>query len=107
MKEKPVRKCQHCEKVFKNPQNLKEHVLVKHENKYNYHCDQCERRFGTLPFLKTHKLNVHSRKRCLECGKECYSAFELKRHKAASHGIKPESAYQCKLCPLFFNAQKF
>ena len=104
---KPTPKqCSYCEKVFKNPGNLKEHILTKNENRRDHHCDECERSFGTPAFLKTHKLNVHNRVRCEECGKEHYNAFELKRHKANVHGIKPKGVHQCKLCPLFFNAQK-
>ena len=55
--------------VFKSGQNLKQHILTKHENKRDFHCDKCERSFGTPQTLKTHKLNVHNRVRCEECGK--------------------------------------
>ena len=61
LKYKEPKKCGYCEKVFKNGGNLKEHVLVKHENRRDHHCDKCERSFGTPAFLKTHKLNVHNR----------------------------------------------
>ena len=37
-------------------------------------------------------------------GKEFYNSFELKRHKATFHGIRPEGVHQCKFCPLFFRA---
>ena len=105
---KPVNaKCSYCEKVFKNRGNLKEHILTKHENRRDHHCDECQRSFGTPGFLKTHKLNVHNRVRCEECGKEHYNSFELKRHKATVHGIKPKGVvHQCKHCPLFFKAPK-
>ena len=101
----PERKCRYCEKAFKNLNNLKEHILTKHENKRDFHCDKCERSFGTPQTLKTHKLNVHNRVRCEECGKEFYNSFELKRHKATFHGIRPEGVHQCKFCPLFCRAQ--
>ena len=35
-------KCRYCEKAFKNINNLKEHILTKHEKKRDFHCDKCE-----------------------------------------------------------------
>ena len=105
VKWKREKKCPHCEKVFKSGQNLKEHILTKHENKKNQHCDECNQSFGTVKALSTHKLNVHNRVRCEECGKESYNSFALKRHKALVHGIKPKNVFQCEYCPLFFNGQ--
>ena len=100
-----VKICPTCQKEFKNHSNLKEHILVKHENKRDHHCDQCTQSFGTLNILRTHKRNVHNRVRCEECGKESYNSFALKRHLSTAHGIKPKNVFHCHNCPLFFSSQ--
>ena len=56
--------------------------------------------------LKAHKRLVHERVQCDECNQEICNSFELKRHKAKVHGIKPSNVYQCEHCPMFFFQQK-
>ena len=53
--------CPHCEKVFKTPQAMKEHVVVKHEGTATQKCDECQRSFGTYSKLRDHKKLVHER----------------------------------------------
>lgn len=95
--------CPHCEKVFKTPQAMKEHVVVKHEGTATQKCDECQRSFGTYSKLRDHKKLVHERVKCQECGQEICNYFMLKRHRATVHGIKPKNAHQCEYCPMFFS----
>ena len=97
--------CQHCEKTFMHPKNLREHILVTHENYTPYHCDQCPRKFGIRSKLKSHKDVVHAKVICDICDQQTYNFFELKRHKASAHGIVPENVFLCDICPLFFKHQ--
>jgi len=95
--------CPHCEKVFKTPQAMKEHVVVKHDGTATQKCDECQRSFGTYSKLRDHKKLVHERVKCQECGQEICNYFMLKRHRATVHGIKPKNAHQCEFCPMFFS----
>ena len=79
--------CPHCNKLYRTREGLKEHILVVHEKSTPFHCDECPRKFGIQFKLQSHKLIVHSKKNCEICGQQAYNAFELTRHKAASHGI--------------------
>ena len=88
-------------------QNYKEHVKVKHEKSTPYKCDQCNRAYGTLIKLRNHKKLVHERVKCEECGKDICNSFILKRHKASVHGIKPSDAFQCELCPIFYDKKTY
>ena len=56
--------------------------------------------------LLSHKQIVHCKVNCDVCGQEIYNSFELKRHKAAVHGIIPAGAFHCENCPLFFRSEK-
>ena len=106
-KKKQEHKCPHCDKVFKMQQNYREHVKVKHEKSTPYKCDQCNRAYGTLIKLRNHKKLVHERVKCEECGKDICNSFILKRHKASVHGIKPSDAFQCELCPMFYDKKTY
>ena len=81
------------------------YLLRIHEKNTPYQCDQCPRSFGLKSKLKTHKRMVHQRIKCPECGQEICNTFQLKRHKAKVHGIKPTNSHQCKLCPSFYNSK--
>ena len=54
-------------------------------------------------YLDPHQ--VHKRLKCDDCGQEMCNSFILKRHKAKVHGVIPENAHQCKLCPMFFSSK--
>ena len=97
------KKCPYCEKMFRRHQNYQEHIIVKHEKGATHKCDQCHRSYGTPLKLRNHKKLVHERVKCDECGQDICNSFTLKRHKASVHGIKPTDAYQCELCPLFYD----
>ena len=105
-KERKITNCPHCEKTFRCERNCKEHVKVVHEKSTLFECDQCSRKFGLKRTLLSHKQIVHSKVNCDVCGQEIYNSFELKRHKAAMHGIIPVGAFHCENCPLFFRSEK-
>ena len=106
---KPVKvkehNCKFCDKKYKQRRNLKEHIFREHEKHTPFQCEQCTRSYGTRSQLKTHVQLVHERVKCSECGQEICNSFMLKRHKAKVHGIIPENAHHCKLCPLFFSSK--
>ena len=76
-------------------------VLRDHEKNYTLPS------FGLKLKLKTHIGLVHRRKKCSECGQETWNSFELKRHKAKVHGIKPKNAHLCTYCPLFYKSEVY
>ena len=67
-----------------------------HDKVTPFECDQCTRKFGLKRTLLSHKQIVHSKVSCDVCGQEIYNSFELKRHKAAVHGIIPADAFHCE-----------
>ena len=105
-KERKITLCPHCEKTFRCERNCKEHIKVVHEKSTLFECDQCSRKFGLKRTLLSHKQIVHSKVNCDVCSQEIYNSFELKRHKAAAHGIIPVGAFHCENCPLFFRSEK-
>merc|ERR1712223_1593558 len=98
-------KCQYCGKVFKCKTNCEEHEKVKHEKSTPFKCDQCEMTWGTFVKLSNHKRDVHNRVKCEICGKSICNEFNLKRHQANVHGIKPKNVLQCEKCPRYFAIQ--
>jgi hypothetical protein len=109
---KPVKKkqeylCEFYDKKFKEIMSLKEHVLSDHEKITPFQFEHCLRSFGLKSKLNTHIGLVHQRIKCSECGQETCNSFELKRHKAKVHGIKPKNAHQCKYCPLFYKSEVY
>ena len=105
-KKEKISQCPHCEKTFRCDRNCKEHIKVVHEKSTPFECDQCSRKFGLKRTLFSHKQIVHAKVNCDVCGQEIYNSFELKRHKAAVHGIIPAGAFHCEQCPLFFRSEK-
>ena len=99
------RNCKFCNKKYSQLRVLKEHIFREHEKTTVFQCEQCTRNYGTKSQLKAHIDNVHDRVKCSECGQEICNSFMLKRHKAKVHGIIPENAHHCKLCPLFFSSK--
>ena len=84
---------------------FKEYIFQEHEKTTVFQCEQCTQNYGTKTQLKAHIHLVHERVKCSECGQEMCNSFILKRHKAKVHGIIPENAHQCKLCPMFFSSK--
>ncbi len=97
--------CPHCAKEFASKPNLEEHVKSKHENHTPYHCNECPKAFGTVLKLKKHIRLVHTRIKCNLCGKEIANKFVMTQHKHSAHGITPDTAFPCELCPLIFTKQ--
>ena len=91
--------------LYKGLWYFKEYIFQEHEKTTVFQCEQCTRNYGTKSQLKAHIHLVHERVKCSECGQEICNSFMLKRHKAKVHGIIPENAHHCKLCPLFFSSK--
>ena len=104
-KKHKVVKCKFCSKKYSQNRVLQEHIFREHEKTTVFQCEQCTRNYGTKTQLKAHIHLVHERVKCSECGQEICNSFMLKRHKAKVHGIIPENAHHCKLCPLFFSSK--
>ena len=104
-KEKWQKECPYCKKTFLSHSNYHEHVKAVHENNTPFHCEECPRKFALPRTLVKHKKLVHEKVECDICGHVICNSFELKRHKAANHGIFPPNSIRCDQCPLFFHQQ--
>ena len=101
-KEKWKSDCPYCKKTFFSHSNFQEHVKSVHENNTPFSCAECPRKFALPRSLRKHKELVHEKVECEICGHVICNSFELKRHKAANHGIFPPNSLKCDLCPMFF-----
>ncbi len=105
-KEKPKNlKCPHCDKIFQQTTNYKEHILSKHENNTPFKCEQCPKSYGTENFLRMHINNTHRRPKCPICSKEICNKLWLKRHMAKEHGVLPENSFPCDVCSFVFDTE--
>ena len=104
-KEKWQKECPHCNKKFLSHSNYHEHVKSVHENNTPFACEECPRKFALPRTLVKHRKLVHEKVECDICGHVICNSFELKRHKAANHGVFPPNSIRCDQCPLFFHQQ--
>ena len=78
--------CDVCEKVFRYPSKLAEHMRT-HTNEKPYECDVCEKRFRNSSNLKTH-MRIHTKEKpyeCDVCEKRFTRSDTLKRHTRCYH----------------------
>ncbi|XP_065346248.1 zinc finger protein 133-like isoform X12 [Cloeon dipterum] len=89
-------KCAECDEQFRLQIELKQHRVAAHLNneeharpdKEPYRCEDCGRSFIHETSLKHHQAKAHNKYKNLQrqqhicdfCGRECLSAFNLRRH---------------------------
>ena len=78
--------CDVCEKMFRYPSGLAEHMRT-HTNEKPYECDECDKAFRESGSLKVH-MRIHTNEKPYECD-VCDKAFRgssnLKKHKRTQH----------------------
>jgi hypothetical protein len=96
VKRKRGHECDFCEKVFRYPSKLAEHMRT-HTKEKPYECEVCEKRFALAGNLERHK-RIHTNEKPYECD-VCEMRFSrsenLKTHKRTHTNEKP---YECHVC---------
>lgn len=100
--------CTYCDKTYKQPHNLKEH-LATHTGVKEYNCTYCDKKFHRISSQKRH-IRSHEAppgqksKRtpflCTICGKNFPYTNSLQRHIRIHMGIKK---HECQFCHRRFN----
>lgn len=82
MKHKITKKCEVCNSLFKNMEELKVHKLSNHpEFPKKYLCSFCPSHYSRKVYLRKHISNEHSeRLRCGLCHEHCSDAYSMMRH---------------------------
>lgn len=95
--------CSICNKVFKNPTLLKQHVQ-RHRKDAVYSCDSCNKKFLTLQKLNKHRKVHHSSGNfvCDLCGMSFALNDYLQKHKRCHTDKRPHS---CTICGKSFRTK--
>ena len=89
--------CGVCQKMFKNPTLLKQHVQ-RHRTDAVYNCDVCDKKFMTLQKLNKHR-KVHRQGQsftCDLCGMSFTQNEYLQKHLKCHTDIRPHVCTICK-----------
>jgi len=92
--------CNHCEKKFTHPSNLKRHIRTAHfelSDKKTYVCQECGKSFRD-PSARKHHLKTHLEVRpfpCSMCPKSFGSKSQIENHIRIHTGEKP---FLCNIC---------
>jgi len=92
--------CDHCEKKFNHPSNLKRHIRTAHfelSDKKIYECPDCDKTFKD-PSARKHHLKIHLEVRpypCEGCDKSFATKSQLESHVRIHTGEKP---FVCNMC---------
>ncbi|CAL2033395.1 unnamed protein product [Caenorhabditis brenneri] len=76
--------CPYCEKKFRFPNKLREHVIVHKSNRFE--CNECNSKFDTMNQLRTHQKLRHSQAshKCPQCSYTSRLA-DVRRHFIQNH----------------------
>jgi len=100
--ERPVYKCQICDKSYHFKQGLNNHMRV-HNNDYRYECQYCGKKFRDCSHRKYHIFREHTgetRFSCNICGRNFIQTNSFKQHMLTHTG---ERAFKCEICDRTFN----
>ena len=92
------RKCPHCEKLFSRNNNMKRHIIKRHQNNKDK-CLHCNEKFLKKIEREKHITEKHKDLRtkypCEICNKEYVRENLLKEHKKTKH---EDEKPKCKIC---------
>ena len=76
--------CQACNKVFKEEDSLKDHVIIVHAEKV-FTCQICNKSYISMSQLRRHDWRSHREIECNICGENIQSRENIKSHRQTKH----------------------